>query len=77
MLDAAVDTLDQGLDGLRLIAGRLKIGNKGKSIHSATLYSFNRTGSMGSRHLQTPSALATGRACVHHFFAVPRLLRLC
>src|SRR5215813_514144 len=50
VLDTAVDALDQCLDGLWLITGRLKIGDKGKSIHSATLYSFNRTGSMGSRH---------------------------
>src|SRR5215470_13740229 len=48
MLDVAVDALNQGLNGLRLIAGRLKIGDQGKSIHSAILYSFGATGSMGS-----------------------------
>src|SRR5215471_655536 len=48
VLDATVDALNQGLNGLRLITGRLKIGDKGKSIHSAILYSFGATGSMGS-----------------------------
>src|SRR5215471_214898 len=53
VLDAAVDALDQCLDGLRLITGRLKIGDKGKSIHSAILYSFGATGSMG-RSVKAP-----------------------
>ena len=67
MFDAAVEALDQCLDGLRLITGRLKIGDKGKSIHNAKLYSFGATGSIGESSLVAPWALAARRACVRHF----------
>jgi hypothetical protein len=50
MLDTAIDTLDQRFDSLWLITGRLKIGDKSKSIHNGTLYLFGVTDSMGSRH---------------------------
>src|SRR5438093_5199622 len=61
MLDTARDTLDQVLDGVRLVAGWLKIGDKGKSIHNPRLYSFSATGSMGSHRAGDKRWIIRGR----------------
>ncbi len=61
MLDTAIDPLDQILDGVRLIACWLKIGDKGKSIHNPRLYSFSATGSMGSRRTEVMKYIILGR----------------
>jgi hypothetical protein len=39
--------VDEFLDGLWLITSRLKIGDKGKGIHTLQLYSFASHGSTG------------------------------